>query len=72
MMAPIRARRFTEARMLGKSSFRLPRVAMKEPRSGDVHPAHHAAHLIPDQLIPWLLAASLLLGLAMLILVLAA
>jgi hypothetical protein len=72
MMAPIRARRFSEARMLGKSSFRLPRVAMKEPRDSHVHPAHHAAHVIPDQLIPWLLAASLLLGLAMLILALAA
>ena len=56
--------------MLGKSPSRLPRVATKRPRVNHVYPAHHAAHLIPDQLIPWLLAALLLFGLAMLTLAL--
>ncbi|MBV9887754.1 MAG: hypothetical protein JO119_14505 [Acidobacteria bacterium] len=38
-----------------------------------VYPAsHHTAHLIPDQLLPWLLAASLLLGLTILMLALTA
>lgn len=58
--------------MLGKTLSRLPRVATKRPRISHVHPAHHAAHVIPDQLVPWLLAASLLLGLAMLTLALTA
>ncbi|HUE42841.1 MAG TPA: hypothetical protein VMP12_04715 [Candidatus Sulfotelmatobacter sp.] len=50
----------------------MPRVATKKPRASHVYPAHHAAHLIPDQLIPWLLAALLLFGLAMLTLALTA
>jgi len=58
--------------MLGKSPSRLPHAAQKRPRVGHVYPPNHAAHLIPDQLIPWLLAASLLLGLAILSLALTA
>jgi hypothetical protein len=56
--------------MLGKTSFRMPRLAMKKSRVSPAYPVNHTAHLIPDQLIPWLLAASLLLGLTMLVLVL--
>jgi hypothetical protein len=56
--------------MLGKSPSRLPRVATKRPRVTQVYPSHHTAHVIPDQLIPWLLAAFLLFGLAMLTLAL--
>ncbi len=61
--------------MLVKSSSRLPRIvrtAEKGPRGGHVYPAHHASHLIPDQLVPWLLAALLMFGLAMLTLALTA
>src|SRR5580693_6621168 len=61
--------------MLVKSSSRLPRIvrtAEKRPRGGHVYPAHHASHLIPDQLVPWLLAALLMFGLAMLTLALTA
>jgi hypothetical protein len=61
--------------MLGKSSSRLPRVARtaaRRPRGGHVYPAHNSTHLIPDQLVPWLLAALLLFGLAMLTLALTA
>lgn len=56
--------------MQGRSSSKLPGVAAKRPRVVHVYPAHHAGHVIPDQLVPWLLAASLLLGLAMLTLAL--
>jgi hypothetical protein len=53
--------------MPGKSSSTFPHIAPKRARVSQVYPAHHhTAHLIPDQLIPWLLAASLLLGLAIL------
>jgi hypothetical protein len=63
--------------MLGKSPSLPSRLsvtatAVKKPRVSHTYPAHHAPHLIPDQLIPWLLAASLLLGLAILISVLTA
>lgn len=59
--------------MLRKSSSRLPHGAPKRARVSHVYPAsHHTAHLIPDQLLPWLLAASLLLGLAILTLALTA
>jgi hypothetical protein len=58
--------------MLGKSPSRLPVVAVKRPRVSHVYPAHHSLHLIPDQLLPWLFAAALVFGLAMLMLVLAA
>jgi len=58
--------------MLGKTPSRFPRAATKRPRANHVYPTHHAAHLIPDQLIPWLLAALLLFGLAMLTLALSA
>ena len=58
--------------MQWRSPSKLPGVAAKGPRAGHVYSAHHAAHVIPDQLIPWLLAASLLLGLAMLMLALTA
>jgi hypothetical protein len=54
--------------MLGKWPSRLPSNPPKRARIVPVYPAHHAAHVIPYQLIPWLLAASLLLGLAMLML----
>jgi hypothetical protein len=53
--------------MLRKSSSRLPVTAVKKPRVSHVFPARHAPHIIPDQLLPWLLAASLLLGLAILL-----
>jgi hypothetical protein len=58
--------------MLRKSPSRLPHIAPKRARFSHVYPPSHAAHLIPDQLIPWLLAASLLLGLAILSLALTA
>lgn len=58
--------------MLGKPPLRFPRVALKKSRLSHAYPSHHTAHLISDQLIPWLLAASLLFGLAMLTLALTA
>lgn len=58
--------------MLRKSPSRMPVAASKRPRTLNVLPHHHRAHLIPDQLLPWLLAAALLLGLAMLTLALTA
>src|SRR5579863_4737990 len=57
--------------MMGKSPTRVPVAAVKRPRMADVVPAHRV-HLIPDQLIPWVLAASLLFGLTMLMLALTA
>jgi len=57
--------------MLGKSPSRVPVATIKRSRAQHALPAHHA-HLIPDQLLPWLLAAALLLGLAMLTLALTA
>jgi hypothetical protein len=58
--------------MLRKSSSRLPQIAPRKSRAVHAYPAHHTTHLIPDQLIPWVLAASLLLGLAILSLALTA
>jgi hypothetical protein len=52
--------------MLGRSPIIVPTAATKRPRLSHVYHPHHAAHVIPDQLIPWLLAASLLFGLVML------
>ncbi len=54
--------------MLGKSPSRLPVRAVKRPRASHVFPAHR--QVIPCQLVPWLLAAALLFGLAMLTLAL--
>ncbi len=56
--------------MLGKSSSRLPVRAVKRPRAFHVFPAHR--QVIPCELIPWLLAAALLFGLATLTLALSA
>ncbi len=56
--------------MPGKSIYGLRKLATKKPHVSHVYPTHQATHLIPDQLIPWLLAATLLLGLAMLTLAL--
>jgi hypothetical protein len=58
--------------MLGKTPSRLRRNEPKRPRASHVYPAHHATDLIPCQLIPWLLAALLLLGLTILMLALSA
>ena len=58
--------------MLGKSPSRLPHIAPKRARVEHIDSAHHATPLIPDQLLPWLFAAGLLLGLAMLTLALTA
>jgi hypothetical protein len=58
--------------MLGKSPSRLPVAVVKRPRASHVYPAHHSLHLIPDQLLPWLFAAALVFGLAMLTLALTA
>lgn len=57
--------------MPGKSPSRVPAVTAKRPRASHVFSAHRV-HLIPNQLLPWLLAAALLLGLAMLTLALTA
>ena len=57
--------------MLGKSPSRVTADTAKRPNLPRVLSNHHS-HLIPDQLLPWLLAASLLLGLAMLTLALTA
>jgi hypothetical protein len=51
--------------MQGKSRSRVPVVATKRSRLSHALPPQRL-HLIPDQLLPWLLAAALLLGLAML------
>jgi hypothetical protein len=67
MLTPTGAIRNKRQGMLRKSSSRLPETAVKKPRVSHVVPAHHALHLIPDQLLPWLLVASLLLGLAILV-----
>jgi hypothetical protein len=57
--------------MLGKSPYRVPLATTKRSRASHVLSAHRA-HLIPDQLLPWLFAATLLLGLAILTLALSA
>jgi hypothetical protein len=57
--------------MLGKSPSRVPIATIKRQRAHHTLPAHHV-HLIPVQLLPWVFAAALLLGLAMLTLALTA
>ena len=53
--------------MLGRSPSRLPVVAARRrPRGSHVVPNHRHVHLIPCQLIPFLLLAALLFGLALL------
>jgi hypothetical protein len=56
--------------MLGKSPSRLPVRAVKRPRASHFFSVHR--QVIPCELIPWLLAAALLFGLAMLTLALSA
>jgi hypothetical protein len=58
--------------MLGKSSSESPTRFVKRARVSRVVPTHRSTHIFPDQLLPWLLAAALLFGLAMLTLALTA
>jgi hypothetical protein len=58
--------------MLRKPSSKLPARIAKRTRAPHALPTHRSNHILPDQLLPWLLAAALLFGLAMLTLALTA
>ena len=52
--------------MMGKSLSRFAVAAERRPRSSHVLPGHRHVHLIPCQIVPFLFAAALLFGLALL------
>jgi hypothetical protein len=56
--------------MFRKISSKSPAAVARKSRATHVLPAHRSTHLFPCELLPWLLAAALLLGLTMLTLAL--
>jgi hypothetical protein len=57
-----------EFAMLGKSPSKVPVATGRRARSSHVLPSHRHIHIIPCQVIPFLFAAALLFGLALLML----